>query len=257
MTTGDSGRQAAKARADGHRPALEAHLLGCIEYDDCLALQQRLVYEQGGSNDGQIVLLICEHPNLITIGRHGSWDHVRCDRSELVSRQLPVRWINRGGGCILHTAGQVAVYPIVPLEWHGFTLGEYLQRLRHGIGQTLAELSVPTDESPMGAGLTTRNGQVAYLGVAVKNWVTYYGAYINVAPRMDLIRLVESDPWRRTRASCLAAERRQRIKMTAVREGLVRHLSAAFGCDRYHLYTGHPYLRRVDRSTPEARSRVG
>ena len=43
--------------------------------------------------------------------------------------------------------------------------------------------------------------------------------------------------------SCLVAERCGPVRMTAVRAALVRRLAECFGCDRYHLYTGHPLLR--------------
>jgi hypothetical protein len=33
--------------------------------------------------------------------------------------------------------------------------------------------------------------------------------------------------------------------MTGVRAALVRRLADSFGCDRYHLYTGHPLLRTL------------
>jgi hypothetical protein len=45
--------------------------------------------------------------------------------------------------------------------------------------------------------------------------------------------------------SSLMSERRGSVRMPAVRAALVRRLADAFGCDRYHLYTGHPLLRRV------------
>ena len=61
---------------------------------------------------------------------------------------------------------------------------------------------------------------------------------------MGLFRLVDTDPQGMTRMSCLMAERRQPVKITSVRAELVRHLADAFGCDCYHLYTGHPWLRR-------------
>ena len=81
--------------------------------------------------------------------------------------------------------------------------------------------------------------------MAVRHWVTYYGAYLNVCPPMGLFRLVETDPVGRTPMSCLVAERRGPVRMTAVRAALVQRLTEAFGCDRYHLYTGHPMLRRA------------
>jgi lipoyl(octanoyl) transferase len=92
-------------------------------------------------------------------------------------------------------------------------------------------------------GVWGRTGQLAAIGVAVRHWVTYYGAYLNVCPPMGLFRLVESDPRGQTQMSCLVAERRGPVRMTAVRAALVRRLTECFGCDRYHLYTGHPRLR--------------
>ncbi|HEX7379706.1 MAG TPA: hypothetical protein VF278_21460, partial [Pirellulales bacterium] len=114
-------------------PAVEAHLLGQVEFDDCLALQQRLVYEAIGRRDGQITLLICEHPLKITVGRQGSRSHIRLSQHELKSRQIEVRWVNRGGGCLVHAPGQLAVYPIVPLEPWSLSVGEYLARLQRGL----------------------------------------------------------------------------------------------------------------------------
>ena len=93
-------------------------------------------------------------------------------------------------------------------------------------------------------GVWGRTGQLAAVGVAVRNWVTYHGAYLNVCPSMGLFRLVDSDPAGKTRMSCLVAERHGRVTMTTVRATLVRHLAEAFGCTRYHLYTGHPLMRR-------------
>jgi hypothetical protein len=37
-----------------------------------------------------------------------------------------------------------------------------------------------------------------------------------------------------------------------VRAVLVRHLTEAFGCDRYHLYTGHPWLKAEGENRPGA-----
>ena len=60
-------------------------------------------------------LILCEHPPLITVGRQGSRGHIRFDTEELFVRGWPVRWVNRGGGCLLHLPGQLAIYPILPL----------------------------------------------------------------------------------------------------------------------------------------------
>ena len=47
--------------------------------------------------------------------------------------------------------------------------------------------------------------------------------------------------------SSLVAERCGPVRMTMVRTTLVPRLAERFGCDRYHLYTGHPLLRAAAR----------
>ena len=64
------------------------HLLGTVDFEDCLSLQRRLAYDALSRADGRIVVLICEHPPLITIGRSGSRAHVRLTGAELAQRQL-------------------------------------------------------------------------------------------------------------------------------------------------------------------------
>ena len=46
--------------------AVQFHLLGSVDYATCQWLQRRLVYEVGGYADGRIVVLLCEHPPLIS-----------------------------------------------------------------------------------------------------------------------------------------------------------------------------------------------
>jgi len=249
---------------------MEVHLLGVVAYDDCLALQQRLVYETSGRIDGQITLLLAEHRPIITVGRRGSWAHIGLDHDALERRQLEVRWVNHGGGSMVHLPGQLAIYPIVPLAWHGWTVGEYLTRLHRGLSDTLTELAYTVQDRDGGTngtphqpqhGLWGRTGQLAALSVAVKSSTTYHGAYLNVAPAMDLFRHIRTDI--RTNStggsamSSLAAERRVRIAMPRVREGVIRHLTAAFDCPRYHIYSGHPLFLRERTPRAEAASHVG
>ncbi|HVX61892.1 MAG TPA: hypothetical protein VHC19_14850 [Pirellulales bacterium] len=238
-------------------PAVEAYLLGTVDFDTCLALQQRLVYETGGRSDGQISLLICEHPLSVTVGRQGSRAHLRLDERELRSRRIDVRWVNRGGGCLIHAPGQLAIYPIVPLERHGFTVGEYLSRLQAGILKALADMRFQGVTRPASEGIWGRAGQVAFFGAAVKNGISYYGAYINVAPATNLFRWVESDPEQHSPMSSLLIERQQPVRMSGMREATVRRLAEALGCERYHLYTGHPLLRSVYGAQHVPTARVG
>ncbi|MEK6234323.1 MAG: hypothetical protein N2C14_06400 [Planctomycetales bacterium] len=247
------------SQLDTSGSALEAYLLGVVDFEVCLEIQQRLVFELSGRDDGQIGLLICEHPPLVTIGRGGSAAHLRLDSKELISRKLSVRWVNRGGGCLMHLPGQLAVYPIVPLQWHGFSVGDYLNRLQQGVLSALAEIGLKGTTRPDAHGVWGRSGQLAAVGAAVKNWTTYHGVFINVGPSIHPFRFVESDPEGGTLMSSLTVERQQPIRIAKMREAVARNLSHAFGCEKTHLYSGRPLLESLARpeSDHEAAARAG
>lgn len=238
-------------------PSVEIHLLGRIDHSQCARLQDRLVGQIAGRDDGQICLLFCEHPQIITVGRAGSPADIQFDSKLIRHDQLEVRWVKRGGGCMVHLPGQLAVYPIVPLRWHGMSVGQYLDRLQSGILAALHELSFPAQTQPSTDdgteptadtepssnqpgvhGIWGRNGRLVSFGVAVRDWVSYHGAFINVCPAMGLFKLIEGD-----RQSSLMIERRHHANMSAVRAALVSHLTESLGCPRYHIYTGHPMLK--------------
>jgi len=227
---------------DTSSPAMEAHLLGRIDFGRCLALQQRLVRKIAAWGDAQVRLLLCEHPDVVTVGRGGSPAEIRRDSRLIRTGQIEVRWAKRGGGCLVHTPGQLAVYPILPLRPHGFSVGEYLERLQTGIANTLRELGIRVSTRPGQHGLWGRTGKLVAFGVAVRDWVTYHGAFVNVSPSLGLFRVVEAAPDPTARMSSLVAERQRPAKMTSVRAELIPRLAEAFGLDRYHIYSGHPWL---------------
>jgi lipoyl(octanoyl) transferase len=227
-------------------PALEVHLLGMLDFDQAEQFQQRLVYEAGGRADGQITVLVCEHKPIITVGRDGSYADVRLSTKELISRQLELRWVNRGGGCLIHGPGQLAVYPIVPLERRGWSVGEYLRRFQAGLMAMLDSLGISGETKEGRYGVWARTGLVAAMGVAVRDWTTYHGAFINICPTLELHRYVDTDPYGGRTMSSLVAARRRPIRMTAVRAALTAPLAEAFGCDRYHLHTSHPLLAQIE-----------
>ena len=226
--------------------SLEIYLLGCVDFDSALFLQQRLVYEISGRSDTQGSLILCEHPPIVTVGREGSRVHVLADSSELVSRQIDVRWSNRGGGCLMHAPGQLAVYPILPLDRLELGLSEYRQLLEESAIEVCNQFQVRAHRDHDRPGVWSRWGQVAHLGIAVRSWVAYHGLFLNVSPAADLMRLVQSNG-DDDRVTSLAAHSYRPNSMGRVREGMIQQLAARLGYEQYHIYTGHPLLKRTRR----------
>lgn len=223
--------------------ALQVYLLGPVAFEAALALQRLLVYQVTGDR-AQAALLLCEHPPLITVGRHGSRGHILYEPDELAALRWPVRWVNRGGGCLLHLPGQLAVYPILPLDRLNLGLQAYLDRLQDVLTALLDDFGIRGTTRPGRPGVWVHGRPIAALGVAVRHWVTYYGAVLNVNP--DLV------PFRRVRClgpaeepmTSLERERRGPLRPSLVRERLLEHFSARFPFARTALFSDHPALRR-------------
>ncbi|MCA9056041.1 MAG: hypothetical protein KDA75_19545 [Planctomycetaceae bacterium] len=244
--------------------ALEVRLLGLVDFDAALGLQEWLTYEVGGRVDGNGVLLLCEHPPLISVGREGSRGQILAEEHELNSCEMPIRWVSRSGGAVVHMPGQLAVYLMLPLDRRCIGLDEFRTRFESALLNVCHDLRVPAKRIDGGSGLWTRGGQVGHFGVAVKSWISQQGMWLNVCPEASFLRLVRSELPTGPEDACMAQRRRQagsglveervtslqdqllrRVTMHAAREATIRRVAEAFGFDTVHPFSGHPQLTRT------------
>ncbi len=89
--------------------------LGRIAYGEAAALQQRLVAARkiGAAPD---LLLFCEHPHVITLGRNGKREHLRVSEDLLRQDGVEFHPTNRGGDITYHGPGQIVGYPVLDLN---------------------------------------------------------------------------------------------------------------------------------------------
>ena len=227
--------------------SLEVYLLGAVDFDSAHVLQRRFASDVAERSDRYGGMFVCEHPPVVTIGREASRDDLLIEPAELASLLIDVRRLNRGGRTLVHLPGQLAVCPVVSLERLGIGLAGYRTILQESLIACCRELRVSAWQSDSGTAVQCRSGTVAEVGVAVRDGVSTHGVYVNVSPDMDLIRSIQ---WSRPgeRLTSLAAQRVQPTSMHTVRESLIRNISERLGYPDYHLYTGHPLLRRTGKT---------
>ncbi len=221
--------------------ALRVYLLGVVEYEAALTLQRTLAFEAAGERDSA-ALVLCEHPPIFTLGRDGSPADIRCDFQELHTRGWHVRWVNRGGGSLLHLPGQLAIYPVLPLDWRHLGLADYLDRLHRVVLAVLDDFSVKADTRPGQPGVWAGQRHIAGVGVAVRDWVAYYGAYLNINPDLLPFRIVRTGPNEYEPMTSLVRERRAPVRPALVRERLLEHFTSMFPFARTALFSHHPCL---------------
>lgn len=221
--------------------ALPTYMLGIVEFESALRLQRRLAYDVAGDRS-TAALIVCEHPPIITVGRDGSREHIRFEKADLDARRWPVRWVNRGGGCVLHAPGQVAAYPIVSLDRFGFNLQAYLDRLHVAVMTALADCDIPAKTRDSLSGVFVGDRLVAHFGVAVCDWIAYFGIGLNVNPDLEPFRKVLCCGPNEPTMTSMERERRSQVRMATVRQRLVESVASCLGFETILPLHSHPVL---------------
>ena len=89
--------------------------LGRVDYAEALRLQEELVAlcQQGRVGN---VLLLLEHPPVLTLGRNARRANILASDELLAQRGVTLHEINRGGDVTYHGPGQLIGYPIFDLR---------------------------------------------------------------------------------------------------------------------------------------------
>jgi lipoyl(octanoyl) transferase len=168
-------------------PAISLVNLGRLDYATALGLQQQVCTLRQEGRIGDVLLLV-EHPPVITLGRNAHREHlVACD--ELLARRgIQLFETNRGGDITYHGPGQLVGYPILNLRTLNPPLGivDYLRKLEEVLIRACADYGVLTQRAAGRAGVWTMPGgamaekKIAALGVHVARGVTTHGFALNV-----------------------------------------------------------------------------
>jgi lipoate-protein ligase B len=165
--------------------------LGRVEYGAAYQLQRRLLAERDEERVPDLLLLV-EHPPVVTLGRRGSRDDVFLSDDELAARGIGIYETNRGGLVTYHGPGQIVGYPIVRLRAIAGDAPNYVWRLEETIIRTLTALGVEAWRDTDGnRGVFAASGKIAAIGVAVTHGVTMHGFAVNICPDLGHFELID------------------------------------------------------------------
>lgn len=162
---------------------------GLVPYQEALTRQLELV-EQVHLHPEQGYIVFCKHPEVVTLGRSTKQGDVFAWDGELIE-------VSRGGRATYHGPSQIVIYPILslkqkrrlipPQEVVGYlrvlenSLIEFLELYGlTAVGKSLQKNKNEADQEKEETGVWIDNQKIASLGIAVKKWVTYHGAAINI-----------------------------------------------------------------------------
>ncbi|HLQ70130.1 MAG TPA: lipoyl(octanoyl) transferase LipB [Gemmatimonadales bacterium] len=150
---------------------------GVVPYADALDWQRQLAEDRIARRLEHDVLLLLEHPPVVTLGRNSHAAHL------LRPAGVDVFEVERGGDVTFHGPGQLVGYPILDLSARPYKqdLHWYLRTLEQALIESLGILDIPAARNPGFTGVWTRGKKIASIGIHVKQWVTWHGFALNVA----------------------------------------------------------------------------
>jgi lipoyl(octanoyl) transferase len=164
--------------------------LGRMAYGDALALQHDVAARRIAGTLDHDVLLLVEHPPVITLGRGFQAQNLPIARDVLEARGIEVHEIDRGGDVTFHGPGQLVGYPIFDLGGHRRDLHWFLRQLEEALIVALAPFGIPGERAGGYTGVWTRGRKIASIGIHVRQWVTWHGFALNVMTDLSYFDLI-------------------------------------------------------------------
>ena len=167
--------------------------LGFMPYAESLEIQRAAAKARIANELGEDVLLLVEHPPVVTLGRAAQSAHVVVPRDLLASRGVEVFDVERGGDVTFHGPGQLVGYPIFDLKTHKQDLHWYLRQLEEALIVALQAYGISAWRNAGYTGVWVapeRPRKIASIGVHARDWVTWHGFAFNVTTDLTFFDLI-------------------------------------------------------------------
>lgn len=164
--------------------------LGTMPYLEALALQRAAARARIAGAFQDDLLLIVEHPPVITLGRASKEGHLLASPALLAARGVELHEAERGGDVTFHGPGQLVGYGILDLKRHKLDLHWYLRQVEEAIIRALAPFGITGERSTGFTGVWTAGRKVASIGVHARDWVTWHGFALNVTTDLSYFDLM-------------------------------------------------------------------
>lgn len=214
--------------------------LGTLPYSAALELQRDVARRRISGDVPEDVLLLVEHPHVITLGRSSKQASLVLTPGLLESRGVELFEVERGGDVTYHGPGQLVGYPIIDLKQHRKDLHWHLRQIEEAIIQGVGEFGIPAHRAAGYTGVwvpalegapaqRAEGRKLASIGVHARDWVTWHGFALNVTTDLSYFELMVPCGIPEVEMTSVSAECARRGLPAPGLEAVQEAVSRAFG----------------------------
>ena len=209
---------------------------GLIPYPEATEKQLQLV-DSVASGKSEDTIVFCTHPPVVTLGRSSTPE-------DLTGWQGDVFETSRGGRATYHGPEQLVIYPIINLTKERENLKprdvhQYLRQLEQGLIGGLKEFGVNAEiretkeidaqgKELLMTGVWVGDHKLASIGIAVRKWVTYHGAALNLTKSDTAFSGIQPCGFKKDTMTSLKSIQGQEPDLQLIRNCLKSALKKAF-----------------------------
>jgi lipoyl(octanoyl) transferase len=200
-----------------------------MPYEESLVLQRQLVEQRRAGRIGDVLLLV-EHPHVLTLGVRGDGgrSHIRAPAETLAALEVAVHETGRGGDITYHGPGQLVGYPIIDLKPDRCDVHRYVRDLEEVLIRVAADYGIKAGRVSGLTGVWVDGSKLAAIGVRIARWITSHGFALNVSTDLDFFKLIVPCGISDRGVTSLAALLGRQLDLRAIEDQVADHFSEVF-----------------------------
>jgi len=195
-------------------------------YEKQKALFEAAIERKTAHEPVRNTVVFCEHPHVITLGKHGSDANLLLPEEFLKEKQVDLFRVDRGGDITYHGPGQLVGYPVLDLESLHIGLKEYIYRMEEAVIWLLAEYNIKGEHLAGATGVwiepehPAKTRKICAIGVKSSRYVTMHGFALNVSTDLNYFNLINPCGFKDKGVTSMEKELDRKVEMEEIKSRL-------------------------------------
>uniref|UniRef100_A0A7V3ZW27 Octanoyltransferase n=1 Tax=candidate division WOR-3 bacterium TaxID=2052148 RepID=A0A7V3ZW27_UNCW3 len=189
---------------------------------------QKFYVEKRRNNEIDDLLILVEHPTVITIGRNGKIENLLIPMAKLKELGIEFYQIERGGDITLHNYGQLVGYLIFYLKNGFWEMKKFIISIENLIIALLKSFGINGEKKEKLIGIFVNDRKICSIGMAIDKNITFHGFALNVNNDLSYFQLINPCGIKGLKITSIKEELKKDISVEEVKKELIKIFKNGF-----------------------------